>query len=266
LKPNLKKLLPPRRPDSHKGNFGRALIIAGSSGMAGAAILASRGALRVGAGLTYLALPKDLVNVVNSATPEVITLSFDNLKRILPDAVGIGPGLGVSATTRELIKYVLEIDCPVIADADALNVLAANLSLLSHLRRCQLILTPHPGEMARLLRQDVASIQHDRRASAKKAAQMFNAIVVLKGHRTIVADPTGQIYVNGTGNPGMAKGGTGDVLTGIMTGLAAQKIKPWSAACAATYLHGLAGDLAAKEKGQVSMIASDIIEQIPNAI
>ena len=261
----MKIKLPKRKADTHKGDYGKVLIVAGSPGMTGAAVLASRGALRSGAGLVYLSVPKELVNFVDTITPEVITLSFDQIKDIKPDAVAIGPGLGTSDRARNALSSVVSRPSSVIIDADAINILAKNPNLLEK-SKANLILTPHPGEMGRLIGKSVQYVQANRIKVAKDAAKKFNCIVVLKGNKTVVASPSGKNYVNSTGNPGMAKGGMGDVLTGMIAGLSGQGISPWDAAVAGVYLHGLAGDLAAKEKGEYSMTASDLIDKVPNAI
>jgi NAD(P)H-hydrate epimerase len=256
---------PKRRPATHKGDYGRALIVAGSPGMIGAAVLASRGALRIGAGLTYLAVPKELVNFVNCMTPEVITLPFEKINNIKPDAIAIGPGLGQGSGVKKLLRSVFGVLCSVVIDADGLNVLAKNSKLLKN-KKARIVLTPHPGEMSRLINKSVEYIQKNRVAVAKEAAKRFNCLVVLKGNKTVIAKPSGETFVNRTGNPGMATGGVGDVLTGMIAGLLAQGFSPWNAAVAGVYLHGLAGDLAAKEKGEYGMIASDLVEKIPYAL
>jgi hydroxyethylthiazole kinase-like uncharacterized protein yjeF len=263
-----------RAANTHKGDYGRALVIAGSSGMTGAAVLAARGALRSGAGLTYLAVPKKLVDLVDIATPEVITLPFENIHKIKADATAIGPGLGISRQTQRILASLLSRapsrDIPhtshLVIDADALNVLAQNPALLKKCTGKGTIITPHPGEMSRLIKRSTEYIQKNRAAVAKDTARKFNCIVVLKGHKTVVAEPSGRVYINTTGNPGMASGGTGDVLTGMISGLIAQKQPVWEAAVTGVYVHGLAGDLAAKEKGEAGMTASDLVEKIPYAL
>lgn len=259
------KLLLRRRAASHKGDYGRVLIVAGSSGMTGAAVLASRGSLRSGAGLTYLAVPKTLVNFVDSQTPEVITLPFEKIKVVKADAVAIGPGLGATLSTRKLISSLLPHPTPLVIDADALNVIAKDLVMLKK-AQAQVIITPHPGEMSRLIRKSIGYVQKNRSSVAKEAAKRFGCIVVLKGHKTVIAGPSGKVFVNPTGNPGMASGGVGDVLTGMIAGFIGQGVKAWDAAVLAVYLHGLAGDLAAKEKGENGIIALDLVEKIPYAI
>lgn len=258
-----------RKANSHKGDYGRVLIVAGSQGMTGAAVLASRGALRSGSGLTYLAVPKLLVNLVDSMTPEVITLPFDKINKILPDAIAIGPGLGTSKTIKKMFQTFFPCAVPTVIDADAINVLASDLGLLRKQkdnRHAQLIITPHPGEMARLMGRSVNIIQKHREKFAKKFATEYGCIVVLKGNKTVVANHSGEVFVSDSGNPGMACGGVGDVLTGMIAGLLGQGFSPWDAAVTAVHLHGLAGDLAAKEKTMAGMIASDLVEKIPDAI
>ncbi len=261
----IKRLLPRRKSDSNKGDYGKLLVVAGSEGMLGAAVLASRGALRVGTGLVYLNLPPKMKELSNLATPEVI-ISNDTAGRY--DAVAIGPGLG---DRRRIVPGLLarfsrqKYAGTIVIDADGLNALAGRTGSLENYG-LNLILTPHPGEMARLLNKSVKDIQKIRDKIALHAARSFNCVIVLKGHRTVVASPEGKIYANRTGNPGMATAGVGDVLTGVIAGLAAQGLSAWDAATAGVFLHGLAGDLAARDKGQYGMIASDLIEQIPYAI
>jgi hydroxyethylthiazole kinase-like uncharacterized protein yjeF len=273
LAAEIRRLLPARQAASHKGDYGKVFLLAGSAGMLGAGLLSSRGALRVGAGLVYLAVPLKARDAVNLATPEVITLGGEGAGDFLPAARGatavvIGPGLGDRrALGRELLMKLNEekFAAPVLLDADGLNAFAGDLPALQKLG-LQLILTPHPGEMARLAGRKVAEVQRDRRRSALEAARLLQSVVVLKGHQTVVANGQGDVYINNTGNPGMAAGGVGDVLAGMIAGLAAQGLTPWQAATAGVYLHGLAGDLAAKEKGEYGLIASDLVEKIPYAI
>ena len=261
----IKKTFPKRKPAAHKGDFGKALIVAGSEGMLGAAVLASRAALRAGAGLVYLQVPQSLRDIANLFTPEVIITG--DIPPALT-AIAIGPGLGKYKSTipKFLSKLARQkFTYPVIIDADGLNALVGKTELIKN-SALNLILTPHPGEMARLLNSSVREIQNDRKKTAQQAAVKFNCIVVLKGHNTVIADPSGNIYINKTGNPGMASAGVGDVLTGLIAGLAAQGFSAWDAAKLGVYFHGMAGDLAAREMGEAGMIASDIIEKIPYAI
>ena len=259
------KFLPKRKQNSHKGHYGKVLIVAGSCGMTGAAVLASRGAIRSGAGLTYLAVPKELVNLVDTITPEVITSPFDKINSINPDAIVIGPGMGVSRQTKKLLSSMTKHPSPLIIDADGLNSLAKDMGILKKADK-KVIITPHPGEMARLTGKSIGLIQSYREKIARKFAAEYGCIVVLKGHKTIVADSFGKPYVNKSGNPGMASGGVGDVLVGIIASFIAQGIPNLQAAKLGVYIHGLAGDLAAKRKGQHGMIASDLVERIPYAI
>jgi NAD(P)H-hydrate epimerase len=257
--------LPKRKKESNKGDYGRILIIAGSAGMLGAAVLASRGALRVGAGLTYLAVPSELVNFANTLTPEVITLPFEKVETIKPDVLAVGPGLSTGEDKKQLILKLLTANglqlTALILDADALNNIADNPDVLCA-SKSPLIITPHPGELSRLISKSVEKIQATRFESAKETARRFNCTVVLKGYQTVVADSAGKVQINYTGNPGMAKGGMGDVLTGMMAGMLGQGFTPFDA----VFLHGLAGDLAAKERGAYGMIASDLVEKIPDAL
>lgn len=265
--------IPKRKPDTHKGDYGKAFIYAGSEGMLGAAVLCSRGALRVGAGLVYLGVPAKVRDVVNVATPEVIAVGGDNARDFTntaqkADAVAIGPGLGWRRTMARDLLLKLEADRysgPVVLDADGLMAFVNEVAVLEKLN-LDLILTPHPGEMAKLLGKTVEEVQKDREKTAKAVAKHLGCIVVLKGHETVVADAHGKLYVNQTGNPGMATAAVGDVLTGVIVGLAAQGFSSWDAAVAGVHLHGLAGDLAVKEKGEYGMIASDLLEKVPDAI
>ena len=179
--------------------------------------------------------------------------------------IALGPGLGATKRTRKLISSLLPYPLPLVIDADGLNVIAQDPALLKGYK-AKLILTPHPGEMSRLLGQSVGRIQQDRVSAARKASKKFGCIVVLKGHGTVVADPAGRTFVNSTGNPGMASGGVGDVLTGMIAGFIGQGMGLYDAAVLAVHVHGRAGDLAAREKGQHGMIASDLVERIPYAI
>jgi ADP-dependent NAD(P)H-hydrate dehydratase / NAD(P)H-hydrate epimerase len=274
--------LPRRLPSSHKGTYGHAAIIAGSVGKTGAAALAARGALRVGAGLVTVATPSSVNDTLEAKLLEAMTLPMPETKartmaRISLDpllafinartAVAIGPGLSTHPETVELIQALVpRLEKPAVLDADALNALAGRSAILSE---CKIppILTPHPGEMARL--EDHAtpqSINEDRLGTATRFAVQRRAIVVLKGARTILANPDGQVAICPTGNPGMATGGTGDVLTGMIVGLLAQRLHSWDAARAATFFHGLAGDLAAAERGMAGMTAGDLVERIPQAM
>ena len=254
----------PRRPrDSHKGAFGHALCIGGTKGFSGAITMATRTALRSGAGLVSACVPDAIHGLVAPAVPEAMVHST------LPDsdwtAVMAGPGMGRTATTCEQILQLLETSkVPVVLDADAISVLADHVDAISK-ASCPVILTPHPGEFATLFGLKVDDVQEDRYGMARMAADKLGATVVLKGAGTLVASPDVPIAVNMTGNPGMAAGGSGDVLAGLIVGLAAQGIPPFEAACAGVWLHGKAGDLAAADQSQASMTATDLIQKIPEA-
>ena len=274
-------LLPPRAPDAHKGDAGRVFILAGSAGMSGAAALCTMGALRVGAGLVTLGLPKGLHHpMVEKLTEAMFTvlpetkegsLGLQGLPEIVRviermDAVAIGPGLSQQPQTKELVRQLLpKVVKPLVLDADGLNALAEDVGLLRKLP-LPIILTPHAGEMGRLIRQSPEEVQRDRERTAKAFAQQYRVVVVLKGHGTVIASYDGTSVINDTGNPGMASGGCGDVLTGMITGLLGQNLSLFDAARLGVYLHGLAGDLAAAERGQIGLIASDVVDRIPQAI
>ncbi len=277
----VRESLPARPPDGHKGTFGKALIIGGSAGFSGAVVLASNASMRAGVGLTYAAVPESLVDVVDAGAIETVTRALPEVggKRVLArralgeclrlsdqvDAIAIGPGLSTHHETQELVRRLIQrLARPAVIDADGLNACASDVSCLEVERSAQLILTPHVGEMARLLDSSTEDIARDRRAAAIKAARRFKCIVVMKGAPTFVADPNGYLYVNPTGNSGMASGGVGDVLTGIIVSLLAQGCQPLNAALLGTYLHGLAGDIAADSVGQRSLVASDLVEALPD--
>lgn len=281
----LPTLLLRRKPNAHKGEFGHIFILAGSARFSGAAILCAGAAMRAGAGLVTLGIPKSLAGAIIKIKPEEVmilplpetgagTLSLSGYKKIKSfvknvDVLVVGPGLTQNKSTQGLVrKMISKIDKPMVIDADGLNALAGHLNLLrtmnSKLRT--IILTPHPGEMARILGISVKKVQGNRQEMAKKFAQDYKLTVVLKGHNSVVADYKSNLYINKTGNPGMATAGSGDVLTGMIAAFLGQGLNQFAAAKYAVYLHGLAGDLAAKEKTQISLIASDIIDKIPEAI
>jgi len=276
-----KGLLPPRAPTAHKGDAGRVFLLAGSVGLSGAAALCTMGALRIGAGLVTLGIPKSLhdpmVEKLTEAMLKVLpetkqgSLSLAGLPDIAStidtvDAVAVGPGLSQQPQTKELVRQLLpRITKPLVLDADGLNALAEEVDLLKKLS-LPIILTPHPGEMGRLARLSSEDIQRDRERIAVEFAKKYRVILVLKGHGTVVASFDGTVSINETGNPGMASGGCGDVLTGMIAGLLAQKLTLFDAARVGVYLHGLAGDLAAKERGEIGLIASDLADRIPLAI
>jgi ADP-dependent NAD(P)H-hydrate dehydratase len=275
--------LAPRASDAHKGDFGRALLIGGSRGMAGAIALAGMSCLRSGAGLTVLAVPECILDTVAGFEPSFMTLPLacdadgrigsvrENNKRLhaVTDAftcISCGPGLSRSEALVGFVVGLYELlPQPMIIDADGLNALAAaDEGLAKHAG--PRILTPHPGEFARLAKygDDEKPSRDEQIKRAQELASENQIVIVLKGHRTIITDGQ-QTAENTTGNPGMATGGTGDVLTGIITALICQGLSPFDAAVLATHVHGLAGDLAAKELGQVSLIASDLLKYLPAA-
>jgi NAD(P)H-hydrate epimerase len=260
--------------------FGRVLVVAGSRGMTGAAVLCASAALRGGAGLVTLAVPEEIWPQVAVANPCYLTASLpqdqdgrlSDLAEIpLQDlfqsntVVALGPGLGRSSAISTLVSAVLtKGNKPLVLDADGLNALGSQTGPLRG-RSAPLILTPHPGEFARLLGGDVATVQADRQGLAVQFAADHGLVMVLKGHGSIVTDGR-RVYHNRTGNPGMATGGTGDVLTGLLAALLGQGLEPFAAAQLGVFLHGLAGDLARDELGEVSLIASDLLQYLPQAI
>jgi ADP-dependent NAD(P)H-hydrate dehydratase / NAD(P)H-hydrate epimerase len=283
------KFAAPRKPGGHKGDYGHALIVAGSVGKTGAAVLASWAALRAGAGLVTVATPEPALPIIAAHTPEVMTeplaptlagtvsekaLEGNRLGKLLEGkrALAIGPGLSQNAETQSFIRRAVgEFHAqPVILDADGLNAFAGRAKDLRHDAQL-LCVTPHPGEMARLVGASIKDVQARRVEIALQCAAEWNAVVVLKGEGTVVAAPGGSVYINSTGNPGMGTGGTGDVLTGILAGLAAQfargaTIEEFQRICAmGVYLHGLAGDIAYNEFNGAPLLASDLINKLPAA-
>jgi NAD(P)H-hydrate epimerase len=274
-------MISPRELDTHKGDFGHLMLIAGSPGKAGAAIMAARSALRTGAGLVSVAAPNNIVPIVQSQITEAMcipsaesiegTLGLGSEEELLKAAVGmsacaIGPGLSTHYETVQVIRNLIQqLTIPMVIDADGLNAVAGFTDILKR-AKAPVIMTPHPGEMGRLMGISSAEVQKDRLRIAAEFAAKYKVILVLKGAGTVVACPDGKVFINSTGNPGMATGGTGDALTGMIGGLLAQGYPAKQAACLGVYLHGLAGDLAAKEKSEMGMIAGDLIEKIPDAI
>jgi NAD(P)H-hydrate epimerase len=272
--------LMPRPVVSHKGDYGHVLVVAGALGKAGAAILAARSAVRSGAGLVTAAVPEDVVQTVDLGSIESMTfplsqtrtgaLQEENARTVRnlsidKNVLAVGPGLGRDPSTEETIRsIVLDSNLPVILDADGVNAFAGNGRQLKK-REAETILTPHPGELARLMATTSTEVQADRVGAVEKAARETGTCVVLKGHQSLVASPEGEVFVNPTGNPGMASGGTGDVLTGLIAGLAGQGYEALVAAQLGVYLHGSAGDLAAEKIGQSAVSASDLPEYLPAA-
>lgn len=252
--------VPARRRSAHKGDLGHLLIIAGSEGYTGAPVLCAHAAARSGAGLVTLAVPKNIYPIVaGNCPPEVMPqpLSFEQVPPGF-DAIAIGPGMGRAPETQKLIwKLLSTAGRPVVVDADALNAIATAPAALKKLP-APMVLTPHPGEMARLIGRKV----EDRWSDARKFAKEYGKVLVLKGAGTVVTDQSGKLWINSTGNPGMAKGGMGDALTGIIGALLAQGLAPLEAAKAGVFCHGLAGDLAAARVGQTSLLATDLIASL----
>jgi ADP-dependent NAD(P)H-hydrate dehydratase / NAD(P)H-hydrate epimerase len=274
-----------RTADSHKGLYGHALIVAGSLGKSGAAVMAAYAALRAGAGLVTVATPDLVLPIVASAHPEIMTeplaatpdgtaamknLAQQRFERIEEnkDVLALGPGLGLHSETQDFIRKVaLQTELPLILDADGLNAFAGNADVLRGRKTKFLAITPHPGEMARLLTRSTKDVQEDRVKTAQDAARRWNAHVILKGSHTIIAGPDGQIFVNSSGNPGLAKGGSGDVLTGVLAALTAQfKTADWARVLAlGVYLHGKAAEFAARNTAESGLLATEVAAAIPQA-
>ncbi len=277
---HMRALIGPRAADAHKGDFGRVLIVAGSRGKTGAAVLSAQGALRSGAGLVTVATPKSCVPILAAQVPDFMTealeetidgtIDFAAAEYVLAlraDVLAIGPGLGrgegVTTFMRELVE---RSEIPLVCDADALNAFADEPASLVGREGRDLIITPHPGEMARLVGCTIEDVQADRMGIARDFASSHKLYVVLKGYRTLVATPDGKVFINPTGSPGMATGGTGDVLTGMLAAWLAQLLDAEAACKLATYLHGAAGELADADEGEVSMTASDLASHIGDAV
>ena len=273
-------LLPQRPVDGHKGTFGSVLLVAGSLGMSGAVALASRAALHSGCGLVFAATPKSVQPTVAAQVVEAITVPLpeNKLGRLQEDslyilrdkwrschAVAVGPGMTQGEDALPVLTGILaECPLPVVLDADALNLLARHPEILES-RTAPVVLTPHPGEAARLLSLEITEVQADRVGAAREMAKRYHSIVVLKGAHTLIADPDGNITFNITGNSGMATAGSGDVLTGLLAALLAQGLSAVDATRLGVYLHGLAGDLAARKTGERSLVAGDVIDHISQA-
>lgn len=271
--------LPKRRSDMHKGDAGRVLVVAGSKGMTGAACLTAESAMRCGSGLVTLALPESEQPVAATKLTEAMTLALpakegkiaSSAKEVImekaaeSDVCILGPGLGNTEATLPVIKELLMNHLPLLLDADGLNALCGHIDILKN-KRCAVVLTPHPGEMARLLDCSVTDIEENREETAVRFAKEYGVTLVLKGHHTIIASPLGEIHVNESGNSGMATGGMGDVLSGVIGSFIGQGLNPYHAALLGVFLHGLAGDMAASEIGKFGMIAGDVLMRLPKAI
>jgi ADP-dependent NAD(P)H-hydrate dehydratase / NAD(P)H-hydrate epimerase len=274
-------LVPIREPDTHKGTYGHLLVMAGSRGKTGAAILACRAAMRSGAGLVTLAEPRSLNDIFASSLVEVMTeplhdnaveeiepLGDEDWRRLLErkNSLLFGPGIGVNDSMRSALRWLLRnLEIPWVIDADGLTNLALEVDRLRSAKTPP-ILTPHPGEMGRLIDKDTATVNRDRIGTARSFAMQRRCHLVLKGARTVIATPEGKVFINPTGNPGMASGGMGDVLAGILAALLGQGFSPEDAMKLGVYLHGFVGDRVAAEKGQIGLIASDIIEGLPSGM
>jgi hydroxyethylthiazole kinase-like uncharacterized protein yjeF len=270
-----------RRSDTHKADFGHVFILAGSTRYTGAACLCAEAVMRSGAGLATLGVPRSLYPIAATKLKEVMVLplpetaqgslalsAFDEIRELLKKAscILMGPGLSQAEETKLLIKaLLLEANLPMVIDADGLNAIAEDVNLLERINN-PVVLTPHPKEMARLTSLDVKEIQANRKNIAKDFALRYNITLVLKGHGTIVTAKDKKEHINTTGNPGMATAGSGDVLSGIIAAFLAQGLNAFEAAKSAVFLHGTAGDLAAKDMTQAGLIASDIINYLPKAL
>ncbi len=270
-----------RDPSTHKGSFGHCLIIAGSTGHTGAAALAAAGALRGGAGLVTLAVPASLNAIFEIKTTEVMTLplpdggegylgddAFTDISAALVsrNVIALGPGISRQQKSAKLVlRLVREINLPMVIDADGLNAISEDCSVLLEKASPAMILTPHPGEMARLVGLTVSQVEADRIGVASRFAQQYRVYMVLKGARSVIASPDGEISINGSGNPGMATGGMGDVLTGLISALLCQGYPPFDACRLGVFVHGYSADLVAKDKGEIGMTATDVVERLPYA-
>ncbi|MGO9059490.1 MAG: NAD(P)H-hydrate dehydratase [Candidatus Binataceae bacterium] len=281
---DVRPLVRPRAPDSHKGTYGHPLIIAGGLGKGGAALLASRAALRTGAGLVTAAIPACVAVVVAAGQAELMTEPMPDVDgHFGPEAIArlreivrrktalmVGPGIGVSDDTKALVEFLItecsSSQCPLLIDADALNALAELGCGLIRKAKGPVVLTPHPGEMARLLAQDTAAVNSDRISAARRLCDLTGAHCLLKGNRTVIASPAGVVYVNSSGNPGMATAGMGDALSGILGTLLGQGMEALDALALGVFLHGMAADRLARHLGSVGFLAGDLISEVPAAL
>ncbi len=272
---------PKRSPDAHKGDFGHVMVIAGSSGYTGAAYLTSQAAILSGCGLVTLAIGRSLYDIMASKLTEVMVRPFfetrDFSLSLLAEkelmissekcnSFAVGPGISTNKETQHLVRNIYcRVTRPLVLDADGVNSFVGHLDSLKGAKgpRC---MTPHPGEMARLLSKDIKDIQGNRKDVALRFANEYNTVLVLKGSQTVVASPAGDVYINSTGNAGMATAGSGDVLTGMIASFTAQGMDLFSAAILGVYYHGMAGDMGRKEKGVLGLVASDLLNKLPEAL
>ncbi len=276
----LREIVEPRTADSHKGDFGRVTVVAGSLGKTGAAYLSAMGAFRSGAGLVTVATPATCLPIVASMAPEYMTeplgdadartVTLAAIERVLEltqDVIACGPGLGRGPEVGEFVRALLErATVPLVLDADAITVMSDDPGRMLGRDDRDVIITPHPGEMARLIGASIEDVQSNRIEVASNFATTHRVYVVLKGHRTVLATPEGRVYINPTGNPGMATGGTGDVLTGMIAAWVAQLLDAEAACRLAVFLHGAAGDLAEAQHGQAAMTATDLLDEVGDAL
>lgn len=277
----VRPMLHRRDRTAHKGRFGHCLIIAGATGTTGAAALAANSAVRAGSGLVTLGVAESIHGILEIKTTEAMTVplpdsggghltssAFPAIDQLLvgKDAVAIGPGLGRHPETYALVRNLVEtVVLPLVIDADGLNALAEDITVLTRKRTRQMVLTPHPGEMSRLLGTSIPDVEAMRISVAVEFARTYGVFLVLKGARTLIASPDGNAAVNGSGNPGMASGGMGDVLTGIIVSLLGQGYAAWDACRLGVFLHGFAADMVAEEKGEIGINASDVLDKLPYA-
>lgn len=276
----IKAVIPERGVEFNKGSCGKVAVVTGSRGMAGSGCLASKASLRTGSGLVYIGAPESMTGIYQSVVPEAVGIGLMECNGVLArnsiggilgllkkcDVAAIGPGLSSDECIYHIIDSVAEsVDIPVVLDADALNALAKDTGVFGKFKK-EVVITPHPGEMARLTGMNTEEIQENRLEVVRKYSRLWGVTLVLKGARTLIADSRGTVYINPTGNAGMATAGSGDSLTGIIASLIGQGAGAFEAAVAGVYLHGLAGDIAAGQKGQHGLTAMDIVESIPAAI
>lgn len=277
----IERMIPHRKRNTNKGDYGKGNIIAGSTGLTGAAILACKAALKSGMGLLKLYIPESLNVIITTAVPETVTvplvevrkgvIGINNFNKVIEesnksDVLAIGPGCGLNAEVGELLKRIIfEVHKPLVIDADGLNALAKNVQWLEN-KKSDVIITPHPGEMSRLCGKSVEEVNDHPIETALEFSREWGIITVLKGSRTVIATPTGEVYINVNGNPGMATAGSGDVLTGVITSFIAQGFQALDAAVFGVYIHGMAGDIMAESRGEHGLLAGDIVEGITRAL